>query len=102
MGKSETKLGITTEYVPFGSLRRIVSYFMSLLTGVGDFQVKEIRKLSDPCPLPEKDKKRSLNEKEKLLYAPMCGVGGVMYDKVRARLYFMSTKILTIHGTGIR
>jgi ribosome biogenesis protein BMS1 len=50
--------------------------------GVGDFEVKEISKLPDPCPLPEKEKKRSLNEKEKLLYAPMCGVGGVMYDKV--------------------
>ncbi|CAB4027885.1 ribosome biogenesis BMS1 homolog [Paramuricea clavata] len=51
------------------------------LLGVGDFEVKEISKLPDPCPLPEKEKKRSLNEKEKLLYAPMCGVGGVMYDK---------------------
>ena len=50
--------------------------------GVGDFAVKDISKLPDPCPLPEKEKKRSLNEKEKLLYAPMCGVGGVMYDKV--------------------
>ncbi len=55
--------------------------FFSL--GVGDFEVKEISKLPDPCPLPEKEKKRSLSEKEKLLYAPMCGVGGVMYDKVR-------------------
>ena len=53
-----------------------------LYLGVGDFEVKEISKLPDPCPLPEKEKKRSLNEKEKLLYAPMCGVGGVMYDKV--------------------
>ena len=38
--------------------------------------------LSDPCPLPDKTRKRSLNEKEKLIFAPMSGVGGVMYDKV--------------------
>ena len=38
--------------------------------------------LPDPCPLPEKLKKRSLNEKEKLIYAPMAGVGGIVYDKV--------------------
>ena len=44
--------------------------------------MKEISLLPDPCPLPDKEKKRSLNEKEKLLYAPMCGVGGVVYDKV--------------------
>ena len=38
--------------------------------------------LPDPCPLPEKLKKRSLNEREKLIYAPMTGVGGIVYDKV--------------------
>ena len=38
--------------------------------------------LPDPCPLPEKLKKRSLNEREKLIYAPMAGVGGIVYDKV--------------------
>lgn len=37
--------------------------------------------LPDPCPLPEQLKKRSLNAKERLIYAPMSGVGGVMYDK---------------------
>lgn len=29
--------------------------------------------LHDPCPLPDKQKKRSLNERERLLYAPMSG-----------------------------
>lgn len=37
--------------------------------------------LSDPCPLPDAQKKRALNEKERLLYAPMAGVGGLVYDK---------------------
>lgn len=40
--------------------------------------------LPDPCPLPDKSKKRSLNESEKMIYAPMAGVGGIVYDKVRS------------------
>lgn len=51
------------------------------IPGCGDFQIKDINFLSDPCPLPEHQKKRSLNEKERLTYAPMSGVGGIVYDK---------------------
>ncbi|XP_058262823.1 ribosome biogenesis protein BMS1 homolog isoform X1 [Hemibagrus wyckioides] len=51
------------------------------IPGVGDFSVSDISFLPDPCPLPEELKKRALNEKERLLYAPMSGVGGVVYDK---------------------
>ena len=51
--------------------------------GCGDFSLTSLTLLPDPCPLPDKLKKRSLNEKEKLIYAPMSGVGGVLYDKVR-------------------
>ncbi|OUC42633.1 AARP2CN domain protein, partial [Trichinella nativa] len=47
----------------------------------GDFNVKDISYLPDPCPLPEKQKRRSLNERERLIYAPFCGVGGILYDK---------------------
>ncbi|KAJ1970520.1 Glycoside hydrolase 2 (Mannanase, beta-galactosidase), partial [Dimargaris verticillata] len=50
------------------------------IPGVGDLTIEEIDMLQDPCPLPEKVRK-SLNEKHKLLYAPMSDVGGVMYDK---------------------
>ncbi|KRZ02660.1 Ribosome biogenesis protein bms1 [Trichinella zimbabwensis] len=49
--------------------------------GCGDFNVKDISYLPDPCPLPEKQKRRSLNERERLIYAPFCGVGGILYDK---------------------
>ncbi|KAG7226575.1 hypothetical protein INR49_003732 [Caranx melampygus] len=52
-----------------------------LQEGVGDFQVADVNFLPDPCPLPDAQKKRALNEKERLLYAPMAGVGGVVYDK---------------------
>ncbi|XP_067876385.1 ribosome biogenesis protein BMS1 homolog [Heterodontus francisci] len=51
------------------------------IPGVGDFTVNEVGFLPDPCPLPEQQKKRSLHEKEKLIYAPMSGVGGIVYDK---------------------
>lgn len=49
--------------------------------GVGDFAVGDVSFLPDPCPLPEALKKRALNEKERMIYAPMAGVGGVVYDK---------------------
>ncbi|KAK8786695.1 hypothetical protein V5799_023529, partial [Amblyomma americanum] len=51
------------------------------IPGCGDFTIHEIGLLPDPCPLPDKEKRRSLSEKERLLYAPMAGVGGVVFDK---------------------
>ena len=51
------------------------------LAGVGDFPIKSLSLLPDPCPLPDTIKKRTLNEKEKAIYAPMSGVGGLVYDK---------------------
>ncbi|XP_054839546.1 ribosome biogenesis protein BMS1 homolog [Eublepharis macularius] len=51
------------------------------IPGVGDFTVSDVSFLPDPCALPEHQKKRSLNEKEKLIYAPLSGVGGLVYDK---------------------
>jgi hypothetical protein len=43
--------------------------------------VAELTALPDPCPLPSTLKKRGLNEKERLLYAPMADVGGLLFDK---------------------
>ena len=51
------------------------------LPGVGDFPVKNVSLLPDPCPLPDTIKKRTLVEKEKTIFAPMSGVGGIVYDK---------------------
>lgn len=51
------------------------------IAGLGDMRVHELSVLSDPCPLPGTEKKRNLLEKERLLYAPMSGVGGIVYDK---------------------
>jgi ribosome biogenesis protein BMS1 len=60
--------------------------------GVGDFAVSQVTGLPDPCPSPGavareqgteggKIKRRSLSDKQKLIYAPMSDVGGIMFDK---------------------
>lgn len=51
------------------------------IPGCGDFTLHDVQFLSDPCPTPEKRKKRSLTDKERIVYAPMSGVGGIVYDK---------------------
>ncbi|WOL09219.1 hypothetical protein Cni_G17972 [Canna indica] len=51
------------------------------VTGVGDFALTGITSLADPCPLPSAAKKKGLRDKEKLFYAPMSGLGDLLYDK---------------------
>ena len=51
------------------------------IPGVGDFTPTDVAMLPDPCPLPKTIKKRSLNQKERLVYAPLTGHGGLLYDK---------------------
>lgn len=51
------------------------------IPGCGDFAIHDVSLLPDPCPLPNTEKKRSLNERERLIYAPFSGVGGIVYDK---------------------
>jgi len=62
------------------------------IPGVGDFTISQVTGLTDPCPTPAavarervneegKVKRRSLSDKQKLIYAPMSDVGGIMFDK---------------------
>jgi ribosome biogenesis protein BMS1 len=57
------------------------------ILGCGDYKLNNISALPDPCGLPgdraskTKQARRVLNEKERLLYAPFSGVGGIVYDK---------------------
>lgn len=44
-------------------------------------KISELSYLPDPCPLPSKEKKRHLMERERQIYAPFAGVGGIVYDK---------------------
>ncbi|KAL0281214.1 UNVERIFIED_CONTAM: hypothetical protein PYX00_002269 [Menopon gallinae] len=50
------------------------------LPGCGDYRISSINHIPDPCPFPEK-KKRSLIEKDKTIYAPFSGAGGIVFDK---------------------
>jgi ribosome biogenesis protein BMS1 len=49
------------------------------LPGIGDYKVSDISILPDPCPLPTKVRK--LDDKQKLIYAPMSDLGGILYDQ---------------------
>ncbi|KAI4923938.1 hypothetical protein J4E85_008095 [Alternaria conjuncta] len=61
------------------------------IPGVGDLTVTATEALPDPCPTPfaekavekasGKKKRTRLGEKQKILYAPMSDVGGVLVDK---------------------
>lgn len=70
------------------------------IPGCGDFRIDSLSALPDPCPRPEKRKsgsivwrwqfssnlttlgpKQKLNEKEKLLYAPMSDMGNIEFDR---------------------
>ena len=64
-----------------GCVEAIQYTLCALAVGVGDSRIKEISFLPDPCPLPQTEKKRSLNERERLIYAPFSGLGGIVYDK---------------------
>lgn len=56
------------------------------IPGVGDLSISSVEALPDPCPTPARAQaegkgRRRLGEKQKLLYAPMSDVGGVLVDK---------------------
>lgn len=52
------------------------------IPGVGDFHMSQLSLLDDPCPLPSSEQqKRSLSDKQKLLYAPLSDLGDIIYDK---------------------
>lgn len=71
------------EVVLYGYVRGVpmTKENMVHIAGLGDMRVDDMSTLPDPCPLPTGEKKRNLMEKERLLYAPMSGVGGIVYDK---------------------
>ncbi|CBY24705.1 unnamed protein product [Oikopleura dioica] len=51
------------------------------IAGVGDFASSSFTHFPDPAPLPKEQKKRSLNQKVRTLYAPLSSQDGFMYDK---------------------
>ena len=79
------------------AVESILLVALLLLQGCGDFTLSEVSALPDPCPLPDKIKRRSLSEKERLIYAPMAGVGGVVYDKV----HFFGVVVCCVYAWGV-
>ncbi|KAK9454293.1 hypothetical protein V1511DRAFT_489238 [Dipodascopsis uninucleata] len=61
------------------------------IPGIGDLTISDVEKLPDPCPTPYQEKKNAedgkvkrrkrLDDKLKVVYAPMSDVGGIMIDK---------------------
>lgn len=51
------------------------------IAGVGDHSLAGVTGLADPCPLPSAAKKKGLRDRDKLFYAPMSGLGDLLYDK---------------------
>jgi ribosome biogenesis protein BMS1 len=49
---------------------------------VGDLLLDVVQALADPCPLPANQKaRRTLNEREQVIYAPHSGLGGLVYGQ---------------------
>jgi len=59
--------------------------YRTYITGLGDYLVKKVTMVDDPCPIEVKDeetkkKKRSLKQKEKVIYAPNSNLGFINFD----------------------
>jgi ribosome biogenesis protein BMS1 len=52
------------------------------IPGAGDYSIANISVIPDPCPLPESDRHmRTLGDRNRLIYAPMSDVSGIVYDR---------------------
>jgi ribosome biogenesis protein BMS1 len=68
------------------------------VNGLGDYDIKSIQKVDDPCPIEEKKtvkkkqeeykadqgkkkRKRTLKDSEKVLYAPYSNIGAMNFEK---------------------
>ncbi|BFU20078.1 ribosome biogenesis protein bms1, putative [Entamoeba histolytica HM-1:IMSS-B] len=49
------------------------------IPGLGDYRIKEIEQQPDPCPFGDEAKR--LKARTQTVFAPMCDVGGMRYDK---------------------
>ncbi|XP_026748740.2 ribosome biogenesis protein BMS1 homolog [Galleria mellonella] len=74
---------VNRDVVLYGYVRGVplMKESMVHIAGVGDMKISELSYLPDPCPLPSSEKKRHLMERERQIYAPFSGVGGIVYDK---------------------
>ena len=84
-------------YLRGTNLRQIAGVDQIHIPGAGDFSISQLSSLPDPCPLPEnggkaekgsegpgstsKTRRRTLNDKQRRIYAPMSDIAGILYDR---------------------
>ena len=52
------------------------------IPGAGDYSISNISVLPDPCPLPDSERqKKTLADRNRLVYAPMSDISGIVYDR---------------------
>lgn len=76
------------------------------IPGVGDLSVSSVEALPDPCPTPYRTQvegkgRKRLGEKQKLIYAPMSDVGGVLVDKDAVYINLPSQNFIEDEGQGM-
>lgn len=63
-------------------LKQIPGSLQLHIPGAGDFAIESLSALPDPCPLPETEgKQRSINDRQRRIYAPMADLAGIVYDQ---------------------
>lgn len=70
------------------------------IPGVGDYYMKDVTPMPDPCPRPEKKPKQQLSNEDKMIYCPMADLGIVSYDKDATYVEFTRKPIYKKIGEG--
>jgi len=71
------------------------------IPGVGDYYMKEVTAMPDPCPRPEKKAgKQQLKDQEKIIYSPMADLGIVSYDRDATYVEFTRKPVYKKIGEG--
>lgn len=72
------------------------------VSGVGDFDIEEVEGLVDPCPMPGTTTQRTLNDRERLVYAPMSDLAGLTIDKDAIYIEIPDWKVRLFPGLFLR
>jgi ribosome biogenesis protein BMS1 len=70
------------------------------IPGLGDVRLDSIARLDDPCPLVGKGRKRGLGDKDRLLYAPMTDVGGIVVERDATYVEIPDAHVVLTQGSA--
>eukprot|EP00762_Andalucia_godoyi_P000551 ANDGO_05255.mRNA.1 Ribosome biogenesis protein bms1 len=71
------------------------------IPGAGDFSMDRVVAIEDPCMLPDQIKRRSLNQKERRIYAPMSDMGELAFDQDAVYIQMDDSKVRFSEAQGI-